>query len=332
MILSLQCVKETVPGEKWLALFQKSWPSYRQWFLSEGFTARKGYLTSVKKLQHYMPELMPLYEKLVLLAGGGDLEARYLSMYCPPAYMTGCSQLAWHQNETFLIRNYDYSPSLFEGVLLYTGWLKPVIGISDCSWGLLDGMNGDGLAASLSFGGRNVVGDGFGIPIIIRYILETCANTEEAIEKIKNIPSYMAYNVTFIDAAGHYATVYLAPGEKAIVLSSPIATNHQQEIDWPYYAAITQTVERKSFLESLRDKQFENKNSIILKFLQPPLYNYDYKRNFGTLYTSLYDVKNKVVSIIWPPEKMISRSFEDFTEENVVVHLLRNVPHKGMYK
>ncbi len=289
MILSLQCVKESAPGEKWQALFQKSWPSYRQWFLSEGFTARKGYLTSVNNLKLYMPELMPLYEKLVMLAGGGDIEARYLSMYCPPAYMTGCSQLAWNQNETFLIRNYDYSPALFEGVLLYTGWLKPVIGISDCSWGLLDGMNGDGLAASLSFGGRNVVGDGFGIPIIIRYILETCTNTKEAVEKIKKIPSYMAYNVTFIDASGKYATVYL-------------------------------------------DKQNENKNSIVSKFLQPPLYNYDYKKNFGTLYTSLYDVKKKEVNIVWPPEKMITRSFNDFTEENVVVHLLKGMQQKSMYK
>lgn len=328
MILSLQCVKETVPGEKWQALFKKSWPSYRQWFLSEGFTARKGYLTSVNNLQHCMPELMPVYEKLVMLAGGGDVEARYLSMYCPPAYMTGCSQLAWHQKETFLIRNYDYSPSLFEGVLLYSGWLKPVIGISDCSWGLLDGMNGDGLAASLAFGGRNVVGDGFGIPIIVRYILETCANTEEAVEKIKSIPSYMAYNVTFIDAAGHYATVYLAPNEPPIILQSPVATNQQQRIDWPYYAAITHTEERKCYLEELIVKLNENRNSIVSKFLQPPLYNYDYKKNFGTLYTSLYDVKNKVVNILWPPEKMISRSFDDFEEENVIVHLLKGIQKK----
>ena len=38
--------------------------------------------------------------------------------------------------------------------------------MSDCLWGLLDGMNDDGLGVSLTFGGRRVLGDGFGIPIV----------------------------------------------------------------------------------------------------------------------------------------------------------------------
>jgi len=38
------------------------------------------------------------------------------------------------------------------------------MGMSDCLWGLLDGVNGDGLCASLTFGGRRIVGVGFGIP------------------------------------------------------------------------------------------------------------------------------------------------------------------------
>ncbi len=175
MVLSLQCIKEENPGEKWQVLFNKAWPFYKKWFLSEGVLARKGYLTSAGMLQQYMPELVPVYQQLNMLAGGGDLEARFLSMYCPPPYMSGCSQMAWNFKEIFLIRNYDYSPALFEGALWNTNWLKPVIGISDCNWGLLDGINGDGLTASLTFGGRNIVGEGFGIPIVIRYVLETCA-------------------------------------------------------------------------------------------------------------------------------------------------------------
>ena len=41
-------------------------------------------------------------------------------------------------------------------------------------------MNDDGLAVSLTFGGRRVLGDGFGIPIVLRYLLETCGTVEEA--------------------------------------------------------------------------------------------------------------------------------------------------------
>ncbi|MEO7962014.1 MAG: C45 family peptidase, partial [Ginsengibacter sp.] len=272
MILSLNCVKEDSPGEKWKAMFYKTWPSYRQWFLSEGATARPGYLTSSNQLQRYMPELMPVYEKLLALAGGGDLEARFLSMYCPPPYMSGCSQMAWNRDQTFLIRNYDYSPALFEGTMLYTKWLKPVIGISDCNWGLLDGMNADGLAASLAFGGRNAVGEGFGIPLVIRYVLETCTTTSGAVKKLAYIPTHMSYNVTLIDASGEYATIYLAPDKPPVVLPSPIATNQQEEIDWPYYAAITATQERKILLEHINNVQRENEASVTYKFLQPPLY------------------------------------------------------------
>jgi hypothetical protein len=38
----------------------------------------------------------------------------------------------------------------------FTG--RRVVGVSDCLWGLIDGMNDAGLAASLAFGGRRAVG------------------------------------------------------------------------------------------------------------------------------------------------------------------------------
>lgn len=322
MILSLNCVQEDTPGYKWQELFQKSWPSYRQWFLSEGLMARKGYLTSSNMLRHYMPELYPLYEKLIILAGGGDLEARFLSGYCPPPFMSGCSQMAWNRDKKFLIRNYDYSPSLFEGNMMYTKWLKPVIGVSDCNWGLLDGINGDGLAASLAFGGREVVGEGFGIPLIIRYILETCATTEQAVNKLMNVPTHMSYNVTLIDNAGNYATLYLAPDKAPILNRSAIATNHQEIIDWPYYASVTATRERKQFLEGLWSADLENEKSVTKKFLQPPLYSYNYQKNFGTLYTIKYDVVESKIELFWPGEKKITHTFDQYLEENIIIRLL----------
>ncbi len=332
MILSLNCVKEDSPGEKWQALFHKSWPSYRQWFLSEGLMARKGYLTSSGMLNSYMPELLPVYEKLIALSGGGDLEARFLSLYCPPPYMSGCSQMAWNRDKTFLIRNYDYSPVLFEGTMLYTKWLKPVIGVSDCNWGLLDGINADGLAASLSFGGRDSVGDGFGIPLVIRYILETSATTAEAIKKLESIPTHMSYNVTVIDASGDYATLYLAPDKPPVVLPSPIATNQQEVIDWPHYALITATQERKDFLEHLYETPHENEKSVTRKFLQPPLYNYNYQKNFGTLYTAKYNVAEKKAMILWPEDKIITQAFDNFHEENIIIHLLAEKIKKDIFK
>jgi hypothetical protein len=38
-----------------------------------------------------MPELVPTWHRLVELAGGGELVAQMLTLYNPPAYLTGSS-------------------------------------------------------------------------------------------------------------------------------------------------------------------------------------------------------------------------------------------------
>jgi predicted choloylglycine hydrolase len=323
MDLGFSCVKEEKAGEKWQSHFQKTWPLYHKWFVSEGFTHRKGYLTSSEQLRYHMPELFPIYEHLVTLAGGGDLQARFLSMYCPPAYLTGCSQLAWTKKEsTFLIRNYDYSYNMFEGLMLYTNWLQPVIGISDCNWGLLDGFNGSGLAISLTFGGRKVIGEGFGIPLLIRYVLEVSHNTHEAISILKRVPVHMAYNVTVVDRANRYATLYLSPDRVPIEINTPASANHQTEVEWGDYASMSKTIERQAVLDQIVASPKEDIPSIIEKFLVPPLYNTSFHKGFGTLYTIAYDLQLKEVRLIWPNNGNVLQSFDKFAEQRIPLHQL----------
>ena len=61
-----------------------------------------------------------MYERLVELAGGGDLAARMLALYDPPPYLSGCSQGVLRQSSPVLVRNYDYAPDRLEGVILHT--------------------------------------------------------------------------------------------------------------------------------------------------------------------------------------------------------------------
>ena len=73
-----------MPGPKWAGLFHEYWPDYRAWWLKEGETARPTYAESLRALRIHMRELVPLYEELCELAGGGDHAARFLSFYTPP--------------------------------------------------------------------------------------------------------------------------------------------------------------------------------------------------------------------------------------------------------
>lgn len=320
MLLALKSINEPQPGQKWKGVFDKTWPFYKRWFLSEGHLTRPGYITSQSALRNHMPELMPIYEKLCALSGGSDIAARYLSMYCPPAYMRGCTQLAWTQNETALIRNYDYNPKLFEGVMLNTNWIQPVMGVSDCNWGLLDGMNASGLAISLTFGGNNITGVGFGIPLILRYVLETCANIKEAKAVFNRVPVHMTYNVTLVDKSGEYLTIYLSPNREPHFLQSRVATNHQETIEWQEYASFSNTIDRKKFLElelltpDLTSKQIEK------KFFEAPLYQCNLDRSFATLYTAVYQPEEGKAKIMWP-NKTLFQSFSHFEEKRIVINL-----------
>ena len=165
-----------------------------------------------------MPELVPTYERLVELAGGDELAARLLSLYRPPGFVVGCSQGAWTRDEPVLVRNYDYPVSRLEGIVYLTEWSgRRVLGMSDCLWGLLDGINDAGLAVSLTFGGRRDVGDGFGIPLVVRYLLETCDDVAEAREALARIPVHAPQNLTLLDRSGAYLTAYVGPGRAARV-------------------------------------------------------------------------------------------------------------------
>ncbi|MGN8199476.1 C45 family autoproteolytic acyltransferase/hydrolase [Salinisphaera sp. RV14] len=317
----LASIEEDEPGAKWQALFDAHWPPYQTWFLSEGERARPGYMTSLRNLRAYMPELLSTYDKLVDLAGGGDLAARFLSFYRPPPYLLGCSQAVWAGPEPALIRNYDYSPILFEWALLKTRWLRPVIAISDCLWGVLDGINDAGLAVSLAFGGRKTTGDGFGVPLVLRYILETCDNVREACFVLRRVPVHMTYNLTLLDRAGIFVTAYLAPDRKPRFVRSPVSTNHQDRIEWPAYARMSASIERRAFLEERLADPSETESRFVNRFLEPPIHRIRYERAFGTLYTAVYRPTEARVEYHWPGHRVLQQSFASFEEGLETIHL-----------
>ena len=321
--LTFEAVEEGTPGPKWQALFARHWPRYRPWFLHEGERARASYAESARMLRAHMPELVPTYERLCELAGGGDLEARMLSMWRPPSYLSGCSQGVWTRGEPVLVRNYDYSPDRIEGTILCTGWGGcRVIGMSDCLWGLLDGMNDAGLAVSLAFGGRRVVGRGFGVPLVVRYLLQVCATVAEARKILARLPYHLAHTLTLVDRSGDLVTAYLSPDRGAAFREVGVATNHQEDVEWHEHALATRSLERErvigTALEEASDPQ-----GFAAAFLRPPLFSAAYGSGMGTLYTAVYKPARGSAEYRWPGLAW-EHSFDRFREGSRTIRLLES--------
>jgi len=289
------------PGPRWAGLFDEYWPSYKKWWAREGNDARPTYAQGRRALKTHMPEIVELYDQLCELAGGSDQAARFLSFYCPPPYLSGCSQAIWAGKDPVMVRNYDYNPDSFDCLMLNTKWLgRQVLGTSDGLWGLVDGMNDAGLALSLTFGGRRVVGEGFGVPLIIRYVLQTCKTAEEAGKALARIPCHMSYNVTALDAKRNYVTVMMGPDRPAVITHAAVATNHQDSVEWISHARFTATVERERYLLNRLRLHRDPEEKFIAAFLKPPLYSTAFAHGFGTLYTAVYRPKKRNLEIRWP--------------------------------
>lgn len=297
-------VLEEAPGAAWKSVFDRHWPAYRRWFLSDGDRARPSYLACRRALRCHMPELVPIWQRLVDLAGGGDVEARFLSLWCPPAYIAGCAQAVWSDPHDgagpMLVRNYDFAPALLEGTWLASNWCgHRTVAMVDCLWGVLDGINAAGLAVSLSFGGRTVVGEGFGVPLVMRYLLEVAQTTSEAVAILRRLPVHMTYNITLLDASGAWSTVFVAPDRPTEVTPLVAVTNHQQRVEWPEHARATQSEQRCTSL-NLALRHSATVNDLIGCLLRPPLFQTAYARGYGTLYTAVYRTRDAGASLYWP--------------------------------
>ncbi|MDO5712673.1 MAG: C45 family peptidase, partial [Micrococcales bacterium] len=231
-------------------------------------------------------------------------------------FACGCSQAVVAGSDPLLVRNYDYDLDLFEGVIASTNWSghRKVIGTSDLLWGLLDGMNEDGLVASLTFGGRPEVGDGFGIPLVIRYILETCANVEDAISALGRLPIAQSYNVTLADTSGAHATVFVAPDEPIALSNLTVATNHRLDVvERPEHARRLGSKPRQEHLVRLLDEDTP-RHRLVDAFLQEPLRAEQYTNGFGTLYTAAYRPAAGSVTYRWPDKTWV-RTFDDVDDQ-----------------
>jgi predicted choloylglycine hydrolase len=295
------------------------WPSYQQWFQlrSDPVEVSMGAI----QLAEHMPELVPTYEAFCHGLGADAEMAAFLSLYNPPAFRAGCSQAVWSRTSPSLIRNYDFPAHMCDRQLLWSRWNHTrVIAMTDCLWGVLDGMNEHGLALSLAYGGREKRGDGFSITLVLRYILEFCKRTSEAVAVLERVPIHMPYNVTLLDSTDDVRTVEVCPQESLQVSQIPFATNHQAQGNPEFPDATADSILRESFIATRLADPAQREDELLAMFLGEPLLRKASQwHGWGTLYTARYSPGSGSVELHWPGGQVMHQSFDGFEAGGIEV-------------
>ncbi|RFB78558.1 C45 family autoproteolytic acyltransferase/hydolase [Methylovirgula sp. 4M-Z18] len=306
MLKTFVAAIEDQPGAEWLSRFQAGRHEAAHWY-----TGGHAALITPKEcrdaLRAHMPELLPRYDHACDLVGDDDLAHCIISHYRPAPMRHGCSQAVWLGREgPALIRNFDYPLPVISDRIEMTRWFgNAVICKAQRPWGgCLDGMNAHGLVGSITMGGNLTRGLGFSVLLMLRYVLETCRNVEEATKALIRIPIAQAQNVTLLDRSGLYCTLFLGPRRDPAITLDRVCTNHQEGPGRGSSAL------RKDRLLHALAAPAQTLDGFCQVFLQPPLHAR--KSSFTTAYTAVYRPGEGRVDFIWP-EKRWSQSFAAFT-------------------
>jgi len=302
--------QEDQPGSAWLARFVAGREAAERWYRGNDLAQPPTAAGCRATLRQHMPELLPQYDRVCGLVGDDELAHCVLSHYRPPPIVSGCSQAVWlGKDGPALVRNYDFPLDVVSDRFEVTCWSgRRVIAKSQRPWGgCLDGMNEDGLIASLTCGGSRAQGLGFSVILMLRYVLETCRQVGQAAAALSRIPVALSQNVTMLDRTGAYATLFLGPGRTPATTQLRVCTNHQEVASSPSSA------ERQArLIEGLGDPAMTLPELAAL-FLLPPLYSR--RVGFTTVYTANYRPAEGRVDYLWPG-KTWRQGFERFEAAN----------------
>ncbi|MEH1124227.1 C45 family peptidase [Micromonospora sp. CPCC 206061] len=251
----------------------------------------------------HMPELVPVLDGLA-----AELDrpgaAGVLTQAALKPFFSGCSMAG---APGALVRNYDFNPEHCERTVVASRFLRPVIGMGDFLWGLLDGMNDAGLAVALSFGGRFTHGRGMSILLVVRHLLETCASVDEAWRAVAGMPVSTSQNLILVDRE-QTAVVHLGPDRRAVRVDEACVTNHQ---DAPVPDAEEASNATQRRLAALRAMTNPTADALVAAMLRPPLYQTRYAEGAGTVYTADYRPAQGRVTYVWPDHRH-EQSFAGF--------------------
>lgn len=220
-------------------------------------------------------------------------------------YDTHCSMIAFSNNNgIYFARNSDFIievEKLSDSAYYKLDKGYSFIGNTTAMIEIEDGVNEKGLACGLTFVYPTVKGLGFNAGLLVRYILEKCETVEEVKSFLENVPIGSSQNIIAVDRYGKVLFAELNSQCKDIQIGHcAFKTNHfvtnklksyQYDVKDDIYSHKRYvTLENQSLEKYTIDDVFD-----LLKGKRGFLCQYNRRNGFDTIWSSVYDIKNKVI-------------------------------------
>ena len=263
--------------------------------------------------QKYYPEIL---EEIRGIANGQrrsfeDLFTFLSSMYCFEL-TNHCTCFAFKdKNNIILARNSDFLVSLEKLYMNCIYKLNEVYSFNGNTTAFVqmeDGINEHGLAIGLTFVYPKICGAGFNAGMLVRYLLEKCKSTKEAIKHLKMLPIASQQVLIIADSYGDIASVECNNEKMHIVNPSKendfvLSTNNFYSDEMKQYNNLSiddwKSNERYQVAYSALQ---QNKNQFSLNLAKNILSGkygfmcqYDRKKDADTVWSVIYDTRNKKI-------------------------------------
>src|SRR5699024_10977140 len=145
-----------------------------------------------------------------------------------------------------------------------------------------------GLTMAYNFTHRKQSADGFLCNMIGRLILETCADVEEAIKLLKNIPHRHSFSYILLDPSGESFVVEASP-RNVIARKSNVCTKHFHILDDAN--RYREDDSRRHEIDMQKEQHFATNPYEAFHILNQPqqhIFSHKYDAAAGTLHTAVY--------------------------------------------
>lgn len=276
----------------------------------------------LKEYKKYFPEIL---EEIQGIADGNDVSVQTLHsilfcMYCFE-FDNKCTCFAFStDSEIVFARNSDFLVSLEKLYMNCIYHLKDSYSFNSNTTAYVqmeDGVNEHGLAVGLTFVYPKIRKPGLNSGMLVRYLLEKCRTTKEAVAELHRLPIASAQTITIADKDGEIAVVECNPENIVVIRQEQneqfvaTANNFNSPQMQPYRNPDIDDWRSIDRYQTAYNSLKNNNENYSITFAQSVLAGkygfmcqYDRKKNADTVWSVVYDLKRKQ---IWRVEGNPSR-------------------------